>query len=670
MLDRLFMQVLDMSRTAGIVILIVIPARVLLKKAPKAVSYALWAVVLFRLLCPLSVQAPVSIVPEMTPVSHSYALADEPVSAAGAGFAAYRALGDALNGGLGIQHIPTTEKGADGTVRYAVSDWGDVWILFGQYVWLAGFAAMLLHGLLSYGKLRRKLKIVVPLRENIYIADDIRSPFVIGWIRPQIYLPCGLSEKEQEYIVLHERHHIKRFDHIGRALAFLAVCIHWFNPLVWLAFVLAGKDMEMSCDEAVVREMGERIRAEYAASLLAFATGRRIIAGTPLAFGEGNTKERIQNLGNWKEPVLGAVIAAAAACIALSVCLLTNPVRGSERTRELTGLVTQIQTEGGGNLAAVVIRTDDEKETGILFTQETLAFLPEGGSGTPEELRPAFQAALRPDVMVSADCARDRKTLTTRGGSRIAAYEARCIRVTGRLSRGAVTMRDGTRLDVVEDNRVLPGRTYRLADGTELLRVRTPAGPGNVSVSGVEGCDSLGEAAQEQILAYYERRGLLYDEQEELEKVYALYRELGADFRSGLVEQCVSPTASGDRVMYFLTAVTLPAGQENGNICYEIRLGDAFDRETGAHIDTWDLFTAPKEAVMRAMLDESGVTDRPLRSAMEAVSWDGRMVFFPDSLSVMFEPDVMPGRTHGSGFGLDYTPAICALLQDWAVPKT
>lgn len=669
MLDKLFMQILDMSKIASVAILVVVLARLLLKKVPKIVSYALWAVVLFRLLCPLSIKAPVSIVPEMTPTAQSYSLADEPISLAGAGSAAYRAVGDALNGGLGIQYIPTTETDENGAVRYVTTDWWSVWTLFGQYVWIAGIAAMLLHSMISYGKIRRKLKIVVLLRDNIYIADEIQSPFVIGFLHPKIYLPCGLSEKEQEYIILHEQHHIKRLDHICKAVAFLALCIHWFNPLVWVAFVLAGKDMEMSCDEAVVREMGDGIRAEYSASLLALATGRRIIAGTPLAFGEGNAKERIQNLGKWKQPVLWAVIAAAVAALLLTVCLATDPTGGGEKTQEITGLVTELQTGDNGDLTAIVIWTDGGGETGILLTAETITFSSEGGSGTLEELRAAFQAELRPDMMISADCTRGKKGLTTDDGARITAYEARYIRVTGRLNRGAAAMRDGTRIDVVEGD-VWSCRTYRLADGTKLLRVNAPHGPERSYVGGVESFDDLSETAQEQVRAFYQQRGLLYDEQEELEKVYALYQELGADFRSGLVEQSVSPTASSDRVMYFLTAVTLPTGRENGNIVQEVRLCDAFDRETGAHIDTWDLFTAPKEAVMKAMLDESGITDQPQRAEMEAVSWDEHIVFFPDSLSVEFALGALPSEPNFFGFFLDYTPDIQALMQDWAVPKS
>jgi len=670
MLAKLFMQVLDMSRAAGIAILAVILARLFLKKAPRTVSYALWAVVLFRLLCPLSIKAPVSIVPEVTPTAQSYHLADEPISVAGAGSAAYHAAGDALDGDLGTQHIPTTETDENGAVRYVTSDWWEVWILFGQYVWVAGIAAMLLHSAISYGKIHRKLQIFVPLRGNIYLADDIRSPFVIGLIRPKIYLPCGLEEKEQEHIIRHEQHHIRRFDHIWKALAFLALCIHWFDPLVWLAFILAGKDMEMSCDEAVVREMGSGIRAEYSASLLALATGRRIIAGTPLAFDEGNAKGRIRNLEKWKQPASWAVIAATAACILLAVCLVTDPTGRSARTRSITGLVTEFQTGDDGELTAIVLQTGREEKTGILLTEETHLIPPEGGPGTPEEMRAAFQAALRPDMLIEADCLRGKKALTTDSGARIAAYRASHIRVNGGLERGAAALRDGTRLDVLQ-NDTWSRRTYRLADGTDLLQVNKPHGPENAYVvGGTEGFDSLGKTAQEQVRAYYEQRGLLYDEQEELEKVYALYRELGMDFRSGLVEQSVAPTAFSDRVIYFLTSVTLPTGWENGNTVYEIRLCDAFDRETGAHIDTWDLFTAPKEVVMKALLDECGITDQPRRAEMEAAPWEGRIEFFPGGLSVMFEPGTLPSERYNSGFTVDHTPAILELMQDWAVPNS
>ena len=350
MFDRLYMGVLDMSKTAAMVIAVVLLVRLLLKKAPKVFSYALWAVVLFRLLCPISFETPVSIVPQLPDTSTGYNLADESIDLAGAGMAAYQAVGDLLNGGLGVQHIPTTEVTEDGMTRYVTADWWSVWILFGKYVWAAGMAVMLLYSAFSYRRIKKQIEIAVPIRDNIWIADDIQSPFVIGFVRPRIYLPGSLGEKEQEYIMLHEQHHIRRFDYIFKALAFLALTIHWFNPLVWLAFGLACKDMEMSCDEAVIRKLGGEVRADYSASLLTLATGRRIIASTPLAFGEGDTKGRIRNLAKWKKPAVWVIAAVALLCVVLSVSLLTDPVRNQVEDSGTTWYFGTVQDSAMGKV--------------------------------------------------------------------------------------------------------------------------------------------------------------------------------------------------------------------------------------------------------------------------------------------------------------------------------
>ncbi len=325
MFDTLFLQILDMSRTACFVILAVLLARLLLKRAPRILSCALWWVVLFRLLSPWAPEAPLSLLPERTPAAEAYTLADKQISPADTAQAAYQAAGDLLNGGIGIQHIRTMETDESGHPEYVSSSWWEVWVLAGQYLWLTGMALMGVYSILSYCRLRGKLVGALGLRDNIYLSDYIASPFVLGIFSPKIYLPSSLAEREREYIILHEQQHIRRLDPAVKALFFLALSIHWFNPLVWLAFILLGKDMEMSCDEAVIRKMGSGIRADYSASLLSLATGRRIIAGTPLAFGEGDPKGRIKNLARWKKPVLWTVLAGAGVCILLAVCLLTNP---------------------------------------------------------------------------------------------------------------------------------------------------------------------------------------------------------------------------------------------------------------------------------------------------------------------------------------------------------
>lgn len=318
-------RLLNMSLTASVAIVLVILLRFALKKAPKVISYALWGVVLFRLLCPVSVGSSFSV----------FNLFDTPTEDSGFITSV-------------IEYVPTdivhTEypsvvlpvPGVSGAINEALpqgeeqlrADPLEAPMSFATYIWMAGVLAMGIYSVISYVQLRRKLRVAIPLRDNILIADDIKSPFVVGLLRPKIYLPCNLSEIEQEYIILHEQHHIKRLDHLVKALAFLALAIHWFNSLVWVAFILSSKDMEMSCDEAVIRKAGTDVRADYSASLLTLATGRRIIAGTPLAFGEGDTRGRIHNLSKWKKPAVWIVIVSVILCVVFAFCLLTNPANG------------------------------------------------------------------------------------------------------------------------------------------------------------------------------------------------------------------------------------------------------------------------------------------------------------------------------------------------------
>ena len=336
MLDRIFMEILDMSLQASAVILAVILIRLLLKSAPKIFSYALWSVVLLRLLCPISIEAPISLVPHMESVSADYTLQDQPISFFDAGMAAYEAVGDALNGGLGVQHIHTNEIGESGLPKTVTASWGEVWILFGQYVWLIGIAGLLLYSAVTYLKLRKRLIGAAHLGENIYLADHIDSPFVLGVLRPKIYLPSALGEAERGYIIAHEQQHIQRLDHIVKLIAYVALALHWFNPLVWVAYILFCKDMEMSCDESVIRKLGGDIRADYSASLLNLATGRRILAVTPLAFGEGDPKGRIKNLAKWKKPMPWVIALSLLVCLTATGCLLTDqPVEPTEPPTEL-----------------------------------------------------------------------------------------------------------------------------------------------------------------------------------------------------------------------------------------------------------------------------------------------------------------------------------------------
>ena len=317
-------MILNMSITGSLAILLVLLVRVALKCAPKIFSYALWAVVLFRLLCPVSITTDFSLLglfdtPTMENTEHTTAMEYVPFDVVHTRdlevhLPVAPIVNEVVNDVLPQEHAALGADPLEGEMAIA------------SFVWLLGMGTMAVYSVVSYLGLRRRLLTASPLRANIYLADEITSPFVMGLVRPKIYLPSDMEEREQAYIIRHEQHHIRRCDHIIKALAFLALSIHWFNPLVWVAFIYSNKDMEMSCDEAVVKKMGDGILADYAASLLSLATGKHIIAGMPLAFGEGDTKGRIKNLSKWKKPTVWVVLIAVVACVVFAVCTLTNPV--------------------------------------------------------------------------------------------------------------------------------------------------------------------------------------------------------------------------------------------------------------------------------------------------------------------------------------------------------
>lgn len=340
---------INMTLTGSVIILFVLIARLCLKRAPKVYSYALWGVVLFRLLCPVSITAPVSALnivrPEVTAADNSISLtmyvANVPAASRTITNIAEQTVMDTQSSG-------TAEKQADPMIVVTA-------------VWAMGLLAMAGHGFVGFFRLRKKLVGSVEIRQGVYLADGIDTPFVLGILHPQIYLPSGISIEQRPLILAHERYHIHRFDMLWKLLGYLALCLHWFNPLVWVAFVLAGKDMEMSCDEAVLRKLDSAQRADYASALLRLSTGRRTIAGTPLAFGEGDTKGRIKNMAKWKKPKVWVSLLCVLLCIGAAAAFLTNPkkevqgkgkfelVVGSENVYSIR--VTTPNGSGGSNHA-------------------------------------------------------------------------------------------------------------------------------------------------------------------------------------------------------------------------------------------------------------------------------------------------------------------------------
>ena len=311
-----FSNILNMSMTGSIVIAAVLLIRLLMKRLPKIYAYVLWLVVLFRLLCPVSFSGPVSLLDWLEPEVTTTSERTNTVA-----FVPYERDTVATVSQEIAQNLPDeapvvaeTEapKQVDG---YAIAFW----------VWAAGCCVMVLCAVGQYVRLRKQLVVSSPLNGNVYMTDDLDMPFVVGVLFPKIYLPTSIPITQRPYILAHERHHIRRGDHIFKLLAYGALCIHWFNPLVWLAFLCAGKDMEMSCDEAVLRKLGPEIRADYSAALLRLAAHRTIIAGTPLAFGEGDTKGRVLNMARWKKPTILASVICIAVCVIVLVACAVNP---------------------------------------------------------------------------------------------------------------------------------------------------------------------------------------------------------------------------------------------------------------------------------------------------------------------------------------------------------
>lgn len=327
MAHHYFMKVLDMSLAASVVIPAVLFLRIILKKAPKICSFILWAAVLIKLLCPFTFRTDFGIMPTFSSVAEGVeaeVMQIGPLDAAGA---AYRAVGDALNGGLGVQHIRIgSESGA-----VITTDWWSVMTVFAFYVWLIGLLFMIVKSITGTFGLKRRLSDFCEISTGIRVSAGVDTPIVFGIIKPKIYLPESLAENEREYIICHERHHIARGDNITKLLFYIALCIHWFNPLVRLAFKLFCADMEMSCDEAVIGKLGENIKKAYSMSLLNLSCGESALR-MPAAFAETDTAKRIKNLAKWKKRpvILVSVISGAAALLCVFLLSAEMPEYTSE----------------------------------------------------------------------------------------------------------------------------------------------------------------------------------------------------------------------------------------------------------------------------------------------------------------------------------------------------
>ena len=310
-MDDVFLKLVNLSISASWLILAVLVLRVVLKKAPKWVMPLLWGVVALRLVCLFSIESALSLIPSAETIpSEIVTETREPV------------LYEQAT--LDIVTNPTLPSAAEVPVGVSRQQ-AQVDFNIYSVLWLAGMAALLVHALVSAGKLKKKLATAILLRDNIYESEFVDSPFVFGVVKPNIYLPMHMDEGTAAYVIAHERAHLARRDHWWKVLGYLVLALHWFNPLVWVAYILFCRDIELACDEKVVKGLDGAARADYSQALLSCAAPKRAVAACPLAFGEGNIKTRVKSALHYKKPAFWVAAAAVLAVVIVAVCFLTNP---------------------------------------------------------------------------------------------------------------------------------------------------------------------------------------------------------------------------------------------------------------------------------------------------------------------------------------------------------
>ena len=311
-MSGIFLQLLNLSISASWLVLVVLVLRLVLKRAPKWVDVLLWGMVALRLMLPFSIESALSLIPSAETLSPEVVQFDPaPTITSGV-----ELIDNAVNPSLSESFAAAPLASVN--LLY-------VWTYLAGWVWLIGLAAMLLYALVSYLRLRRRVSASIPLRENIYVCDEVASPFILGILRPRIYLPSALDEAQRGSVLSHERAHLARRDHWWKPLGFALLAVYWFNPLLWLAYTLLCRDIELACDERVLCGMDAGQVKDYSSALLACSVPRRMLAACPLAFGEVGVGARVKNALRYKKPAFWVVAASVAVCVVVAVCFLTNP---------------------------------------------------------------------------------------------------------------------------------------------------------------------------------------------------------------------------------------------------------------------------------------------------------------------------------------------------------
>ena len=318
-MNELFLKIINMSISASWLVLAVLILRFVLKKAPKWINVLLWGIVAIRLICPFSFESTLSLIPSAETIPLNIGMDTTPTINSG-----ISAINNAVNPIISQSNTPM----AGASVNLL-----QITIGIYEYIWIFGMIALALYTAISYWSLRRKVDTAVRYKDNIFQSENVSFPFVLGIIKPRIYLPFKMNGQYLEHVVAHEQAHICRKDHWWKPLGFLLLMIHWFNPLMWLAYVLLCRDIELACDEKVIKELGNEQRGDYTQALVACSVNRRMIAACPLAFGEVSVKERVKSVMNYKKPAFWVIIISVIVCVGVAVCFLTNPKQDSYTLR-------------------------------------------------------------------------------------------------------------------------------------------------------------------------------------------------------------------------------------------------------------------------------------------------------------------------------------------------
>lgn len=329
-MESVFLQILNMSITGSYVILAVLLIRLLLRRAPRRFNFLLWAVPAFRLICPVSFESFFSLfslpgfdmtrAQSVTPTRMAYIPENIGMMAK-----------PEITVGIPAANAFISSSLPAATPMYSANPM-QIWTAVGSILWLAGVVVLLLWAIVSVLVLRHRMKKATRQEKGVWACENVRSPFILGIFRPRIYIPYGLSEDALHYVLAHERCHIRRLDHIIRPVSFLVLTLHWFNPLVWLGYILMGRDMEMSCDERVLA-MEEDVRADYSRTLLTLAASRRFLTLNPLAFGETGVRQRIRNILSWKKPAVWITVTAVVVCLVVIFACAANPQQRIDREK-------------------------------------------------------------------------------------------------------------------------------------------------------------------------------------------------------------------------------------------------------------------------------------------------------------------------------------------------